>query len=82
VNDPGQGVHQLALPACREMELPGSDETKIQVGDHVIWNSEANRNSGQVVKAHTTDLDYKGNTHHASKHDPSMKLRAIRPITS
>ena len=40
------------------------------VGDHVIWNSEAGRVSGRIIKIHTRDFDYKGHTHRASEADP------------
>jgi hypothetical protein len=30
------------------------------IGDHMTWNSEAGQVSGTVIKAHTTDGDYKG----------------------
>jgi hypothetical protein len=40
---------------------------RFKVDDRVIWNSEAGRVSGKIVKVHTKDLDYKGYTHHASR---------------
>jgi hypothetical protein len=49
---------------------------KFNVGDHVIWNSEAGRVSGKIVKVHTADLDYKGYTHHASKDDPQYEIKS------
>lgn len=49
---------------------------KFKVGDRVNWNSEAGRVSGKIVKVHTKDLDYKGYTHHASKHDPQYEIRS------
>ncbi|HEY6372552.1 MAG TPA: DUF2945 domain-containing protein [Candidatus Sulfotelmatobacter sp.] len=49
---------------------------RFNVGDHVIWNSEAGRVSGKIVKVHTEDLDYKGYTHHASKDDPQYEIKS------
>jgi hypothetical protein len=49
---------------------------RFNVGDHVIWNSEAGRVSGKIVKVHTVDLDYKGYTHHASKDDPQYEIKS------
>jgi len=42
----------------------------------IIWNSEAGRVSGKIVKVHTKDLDYKGYTHHASKDDPQYEIKS------
>jgi hypothetical protein len=52
--------------------------TKFKVGDHVTWNSEAGRVSGTIVKIHTTDVDYKGYTHHASADDPQYEIKSNR----
>jgi Hypervirulence associated proteins TUDOR domain len=49
---------------------------RFKVGDHVRWNSEAGRVSGRIVKVHTKDLDYKGYTHHASKHEPQYEIKS------
>jgi hypothetical protein len=49
---------------------------KFNVGDHVIWNSEAGRVSGKIIKVHTEDLNYKGYTHHASKDDPQYEIKS------
>ena len=40
---------------------------KFKVGDHVTWNSEAGRVSGKIIAVHTTDVDYKGYTHHVKR---------------
>jgi hypothetical protein len=50
-------------------------------GDHVAWNSEAGRVRGTVVKKVVSDVKFKGYTHHATKKEPSISSRAIRPIT-
>ena len=47
-----------------------------KVGDHVTWNSEAGRVRGKIVKVHTTDVDYKGYTHHASPDDPQYEIKS------
>jgi hypothetical protein len=47
-----------------------------KVGDHVVWNSEAGRVSGTIIKVHTRDVDYKGYTHHASKDEPQYEIRS------
>jgi len=49
---------------------------RFKVGDRVIWNSEAGRVGGTIVKVHTKDLDYKGYTHHASKNDPQYEIKS------
>jgi len=49
---------------------------RVRVGDRVIWNSEAGRVSGKIVKVHVKDLDYKGYTHHASKADPQYEIKS------
>jgi len=51
-----------------------------KTGNHVSWNSEAGYVSGKIIKIHTEDFDYKGYTHHASKEDLNMKLKAIKLI--
>jgi hypothetical protein len=47
-----------------------------KVGDHVTWNSEAGRVSGTIIKVHTTDVDYKGHTHHASAAEPQYEIKS------
>lgn len=49
---------------------------KLKVGDHVTWNSEAGHVSGKIIKVHSTDFDYKGYTHHASKEDPQYEIQS------
>ncbi len=49
-----------------------------KVGDHVSWNSEAGRVSGRIVTVHTSDLDYKGYTHHASREEPQYEIKSDR----
>lgn len=47
-----------------------------KVGDHVAWNSEAGRASGTIIKVHTENVDYKGDTHHASQHEPQYEIKS------
>lgn len=47
-----------------------------KVGDHVIWNSEAGRVSGTIVKVHKKDVNYKGYTHHASPDAPQYEIQS------
>jgi hypothetical protein len=50
--------------------------TKFKVGDRVSWNSEAGRVSGTIIKAHTSDFDYKGYTHHATEEEPQFEIKS------
>jgi hypothetical protein len=45
-----------------------------QVGDHVTWNSEAGWVSGTIIRVYTTDVEYKGYTHHASPAEPQYEI--------
>ena len=47
-----------------------------KTGDYVKWNSEAGYVSGKIIKVHTSDFDYKGYTHHASKDDPQYEIKS------
>ena len=49
---------------------------KFNIGDHVIWNSEAGHVSGRILKKHTKDVDYKGYTHHASEDEPHYEIQS------
>lgn len=49
---------------------------QFKVGDHVRWNSEAGYVSGKITKVHTSDFDYKGYTHHATKDDPQYEIKS------
>ena len=59
-----------------EEELPMT--TKLKVGDHVAWNSEAGHVSGTIVRVHTKDVAYKGYTHHASELEPQYEIKSDR----
>ena len=49
---------------------------KFKVGDHVIWNSEAGRVSGKIVRVHTKNVNYKSYVHHASKKEPQYEIKS------
>jgi len=49
---------------------------KLKVGDNVRWNSEAGHVSGEIIKIHTKDFDYKGYTHHATAGDPQYEIKS------
>jgi hypothetical protein len=49
---------------------------QFRVGDHVAWNSEAGRVSGTIIKVHTSEVDYKGYTHHASREEPQYEIKS------
>ncbi|MFC5270255.1 DUF2945 domain-containing protein [Adhaeribacter terreus] len=56
-------------------------EKSFKTGDHVKWNSEAGYVTGKIIKVHTSDFDYKGHTHRASKEEPQYEIKAIQPTT-
>lgn len=45
-------------------------------GDHVAWNSEAGRVSGVIIRRVTSDFDYKGYVHHASRGEPQYLIKS------
>jgi hypothetical protein len=47
-----------------------------KVGDHVRWNSEAGRVSGVIIKKITSDMKFKGYTHHASREVPQYLIKS------
>lgn len=47
-----------------------------KIGDHVKWNSEAGHITGKIIKIHTSEFDYKGYTHHATKDDPQYEIKS------
>lgn len=47
-----------------------------KIGDHVGWNSEAGQVSGHIVRVHTSNVVYKGYTHHASEREPQYEIRS------
>jgi hypothetical protein len=71
-------VAELNDAQCREdhRERYIMTTTKLRVGDHVRWNSEAGHVTGTIVRIHTEDTDYKGYTHHASQDDPQYEIKS------
>ena len=49
-----------------------------KVGDRVSWNSEAGRDSGTILRAHTRDFDLKGYTRHASPEVPQYEIKSAK----
>ena len=49
---------------------------KFRKGDHVGWNSEAGNVSGTIIAIHTSDFDYKGHVHRASKDEPQYEIKS------
>src|SRR5688572_109133 len=70
------GVANAPRLRCRSERTFNFMKRKFKVGDHVRWNSEAGHVSGRIIKVHTSDSDYKGYTHHASKDDPQYEIRS------
>ena len=46
------------------------------VGDHVRWNSEAGIVSGVIIRKVTSDIEFKGYVHHASKDEPQYMIKS------
>ena len=49
---------------------------KFETGDRVRWNSEAGYVTGRIIAIHTSDFDYKGYTHHASRDEPQYEIKS------
>ena len=49
---------------------------RFKVGDRVTWNSEAGRVAGTIIQVHTSNVDFKGYTHHASEEDPQYEIKS------
>jgi hypothetical protein len=47
-----------------------------KIGDRVRWNSEAGLVRGVIVKKVTSDTDFKGYTHHASREAPQYLIKS------
>ena len=47
---------------------------RLKLGDHVTRNSEAGHVSGTIRRIHTNDIDYEGDTHHASPEEPQYEI--------
>ena len=46
------------------------------VGDHVEWNSEAGLVQGTIKRKHTSTIEFKGYTVHASKEEPQYLIKS------
>jgi hypothetical protein len=51
-------------------------ERTFKIGDHVRWNSEAGVVNGVIIKEITSDTQFKGYTHHASKAIPQYLIKS------
>ena len=49
---------------------------RFKASDHVTWNSEAGHVSGEIIKVHVKDVDYKGHMHCASKDEPHYEIKS------
>jgi hypothetical protein len=49
---------------------------RFKVGEHVTWNSEAGRVRGTIIKVHTTNVEYKGYVHHATRDEPQYEIKS------
>jgi len=49
---------------------------KFAVGDHVVWNSEAGRVTGTIIRVHRKHLKFKGYTHHATPEEPQYEIKS------
>jgi hypothetical protein len=47
-----------------------------KVGDHVEWNSEAGRVRGTIKKKHSSEINFKGYTVHASREEPQYLIKS------
>jgi len=45
-------------------------------GDRVSWNSEAGRVSGIITRKVSSDVEFKGYVHHASKNEPQYFIKS------
>lgn len=50
--------------------------SKLAVGDHVRWNSEAGSVTGVITKKNTRDVEYKGHVRHCTEQDPQFEIKS------
>lgn len=50
--------------------------TRLAVGDHVRWNSEAGQILGTVTQVHTEDVEFKGRMRRCSPDDPQYEVES------
>lgn len=51
---------------------------RFRIGEEVRWNSEAGYVSGTIIRIHTSDVHYKGYTHHASPEIPQYEIKSSK----
>jgi hypothetical protein len=51
---------------------------KFKIGAHVIWNSEAGRIRGTIVRLHTRNFEVHGYTHHASAEAAQYEIKSSK----
>ncbi len=51
---------------------------RFKIGEKVSWNSEAGIVSGEIIKVHTQDFDFKGYTHHATEEEPQYEIKSLK----
>lgn len=49
---------------------------QFKVGDHVSWNYAAEHISGKIIKIHTQDFQFMGQTHRASVDEPRYEVKS------
>lgn len=49
-----------------------------KVGDRVGWDSEAGRVSRTIIRIHTTDFDYRGNTQRANPESLHYEIKSSK----
>jgi len=50
--------------------------SSFHAGDHVSWNSEAHMVTGFIIEICSSDVDFNGQTHHATAHEPRYLIKA------
>lgn len=53
-------------------------KSNFKVGDHVSWNSEAGRVSGEIMRVHTKNFEVHGYTRHASAQTPQYEIKSSK----
>lgn len=49
---------------------------EFKVSDHVRWNSEGGRVSGVIIRKVTSEINFKGYIHHASRKEPQYLIQS------
>lgn len=69
-------LENLLLALLAEHHKEQEMGKRFKLGDHVAWNSEAGHVRGTIIKVHSTDVGYKGHTHHASEDEPQYEIKS------